>query len=108
MHTLTPDDLTRQPGRLLDGAQRGEVSLVVDGGVPVLMAVPMGAGLDTAEVRIELAARLFDREQISLGLAARIAGLTYSEMIDELGRRDIAVIRLEPGELERELAAFGP
>jgi hypothetical protein len=29
-------------------------------------------------------------------------------MIDELGRRDIAVIRLEPGELERELAEFGP
>ena len=38
---------------------------------------------------------------------ARIAGLAYSEMIDELGRRGIATIRLAPGELERELAAFG-
>ena len=45
---------------------------------------------------------------ISLGKAARISGLSYSEMIDELGRRDIATIRLGPGELERELAAFGP
>jgi hypothetical protein len=39
-------------------------------------------------------------------VAARIAGLAYGEMIDELGRRDVAVIRLEPGDLERELAAF--
>jgi predicted HTH domain antitoxin len=51
---------------------------------------------------------LYVHEQISLGVAARIAGVSYSEMIDELGRRDIAVIRLEPGELERELAEFGP
>ena len=59
-------------------------------------------------LELELAARLYDHEQISLGVAARTAGVSYSEMIDELGRRDIAVIRLEPGELERELAAFGP
>lgn len=106
MHTLTPEDLANQPRRLFEDAQRGEASLVVDDGVAVLLAVPLGAGLEAPEVRIEIAARLFDREQISLGLAARIAGLTYSEMIDELGRREIAVIRLEPGELARELAAF--
>jgi len=36
-----------------------------------------------------------------------IAGLACSEMIDELGRRGIAAIRLGQGELERELRAFG-
>ena len=107
MHTLTTEDVARQPQRLLEDAARGEPSLVTRAGEPVLLVVPLGAGLDTREVRLELAARLYDREQISLGVAARIAGLSYSEMIDELGRRDIAVIRLEPGELERELAAFG-
>ncbi len=107
MQTVTPADLAQKPQRLLDDARRGESTLVLDGDVPVLLAVPMGAGLDTVEVRTELAARLFDRRQISLGLAARIAGLPYSTMIDELGRRGIAVIHVEPGELERELAAFG-
>ena len=68
---------------------------------------PGRQGLDSQPVLMELAATLFDREQISLGLAARIAGLSYSEMVDELGRRDIPVIRLAPGDLERELAAFG-
>lgn len=107
MHTMTAEDVARQPQLLLDDAARGEPSLVTRAGEPVLMAVPLGAGLDTHEVRLELAAQLYDREQISLGVAARIAGLSYSDMTDELGRRGIAVIRLEPGELERELAAFG-
>lgn len=108
MHTVTVEDLARQPQRLLEDAERGEPSLVTRSGEPVMLAVPLAGGLDAREVRLELAARLYDHEQISLGVAARIAGLPYSEMIDELGRRDIAVIRLEPGELERELAAFGP
>ncbi len=108
MHTLSVEDFARQPQRLLDVAERGEMSLVTRSGQPVMMAVPLAGGLDAREVRLELAARLYDHEQISLGVAARIAGLAYSEMMDELGRRDIAVIRLEPGELERELAAFGP
>ncbi|MFO1217167.1 MAG: UPF0175 family protein [Burkholderiaceae bacterium] len=107
MHTLTAEQLSQHPQVLLDDAQRGELALVTRDGKPVLLAVPMGQGIASQPVRIELAAALFDHEQCSLGMAARIAGLSYSEMIDELGRRDIAVIRLQPGELERELAAFG-
>ena len=105
MHTLTVEDVALDPQRLLDDAERGEPSLVTRAGQ--LLTVPLSNALDTREVRLELASRLYDHEQISLGVAARIAGLAYSEMIDELGRRDIAVIRLEPGELGRELAAFG-
>jgi len=107
MHTLTTDDLKREPQRLLDDAQRGEPALVTRDGEPVLLAVPLGKGIESQEVRVQLAATLYDREQISVGLAARIAGLPYREMLDELGRRGIAVIRLSTGELERELAAFG-
>ena len=77
-------------------------------GQPVMLAVPLVGGLASREVRLELAAHLYDQEQISLGVAARIAGLAYSEMVDALGRRDMAVIRMQPGELERELAAFDP
>lgn len=107
MRTLTADELNQRPQLLVDEAEHGEPSLVTRDGEPLLLSVPLGKGLESRSVRIELAARLFDREQISLGLAARIAGLSYSEMIDELGQRQISVIRLEPGELERELAAFG-
>jgi predicted HTH domain antitoxin len=58
-------------------------------------------------VLLELAVTLYDRGQLSLGRTAEIAGLTYGEMMDELGRRGIATMRLRPGELDRELAAFG-
>ncbi len=107
MHIVTDDELKQRPERVLDDAARGEPSLVTEGGVPVMLAVPLGAGLDATEVRTELAARLFDHEQISLGLAASIAGLSYGEMVDQLGLRGITVIRTTAAELERELAAFG-
>jgi predicted HTH domain antitoxin len=53
---------------------------------------------------LDLAASLYDRELTSLGRAARIAGLSYSAMIDELGRRDIDTVRYDEKELARELA----
>ncbi len=106
MHTLTDDDLSRQPRQLIDDARRGELALVTVDGKAVMLAVPLGKGLESAAVRVEIAARLYDAEQISLGLAARIAGLGYSDMINELGRRGIATIRLQPDELARELEAF--
>lgn len=108
MYTLTDDELKREPQTLLDETQRGEVTIVTVDGRAVLMAVPLVDGVPSDTVLLDLAAALYDREKISLGKAARISGLSYSEMIDELGRRDIATIRLAPGELERELAAFGP
>jgi predicted HTH domain antitoxin len=103
MHTLTADDLTRQPQRLIDDARRGEAALVTANGEPLLLAVPLDDSAASQPMRIELAARLFDGDQISLGVAARIAGLPYSEMIDELGKRGIAVVRYGADELAREL-----
>jgi len=107
MHTLTSDELNRQPQQLIDDARRGEPALVLRDGEPVFMSVPLGKGMASEAVCLEFAVNLYGSAQISLGVAARIAGLAYSEMIDELGRCGMAVIHLEPGELERELAAFG-
>jgi len=103
MHTLTEEELKRQPTQMLDDAQRGEPALVMVNGEAVMMSVPLGKGVASPSVMIELAARLFDSEQISLGLAARMAGLSYNDMIDELGRRNIAVLRYPPEDLAREL-----
>jgi predicted HTH domain antitoxin len=104
MHTLTDDELRHAPQRLLDDAHRGVAVLVTTDGQPTLMAVPLQAGAPGEHALLDLACSLFDREQISLGMAARLAGLPYAEMADELGRRRIDVIRLRPGELDDELA----
>lgn len=103
MHTLTYEEISLHPQSLLADAKRGEPALVVENGQPVFMTVPMGQGLEAREVRLELAVGLFDREQISIGIAARIAGISISEMVDELGKRQIAVIRYSEDELQEEL-----
>ena len=108
MHTLTDEDLQRAPQQLLADARRGQITLVTTDGRPMMLAVPLADGAPMRSALVELAAALFDREEISLGMAARIAGLGYSEMIDELGQRGIDTIRITPEELERELAAWGP
>lgn len=107
MHTLTDEDLQREPEKLLAEARRGQITLITTNGRPVMLAVPLADGVPMRSALLDLAAALYDREEISLGTAARIAGLSYSEMIDELGRREIDTIRITPEELERELAAWG-
>jgi predicted HTH domain antitoxin len=107
MHTLTDEDLQRAPEKLLADARRGELSMVTAQGVPLMLAVPLVNGSPSQAALVDIAAMLYDHGEISLGRAARIAGMAYSDMLDELGRRDIATIRLAPGELGRELANFG-
>ena len=79
------------------------MALVTRDGEPVFMAVPLGASLDVLKVRVEIAVSLFDREQTSIGVASRIAGLSISEMIDELGRRAIPVARYSEQEFAEEM-----
>jgi predicted HTH domain antitoxin len=107
MGSISVKQFLDHPDRLLAEAQGGSIALVTQDGEPIFMAVPLGANLDSPRVRMELAVSLFDREQISIGVAARIAGLSIGDLIDELGRRNIPVIRTTAEELERELAAFG-
>lgn len=93
MHILTAEELRSRPQSLLADAERGEPALVVEDSRPVFMTVPMGRGLDAREVRLELAVGLFEREQVNVEVAARIAGLSITDMVDELCRRQIAVGR---------------
>jgi predicted HTH domain antitoxin len=107
MGSISVKQFLEDPEQVLAGARDGSIALIMQDGEPVLMAVPMGAGLDNPAMRLELAVSLCDRGQVSIGVATRIAGLALSEFIDELGRRRIPVIRTTAEDLERELAAFG-
>ena len=107
MHTLTAEDLQHAPQHLLANARLGEVTVVTMVTVeerPMLVAMPLTDGMPMQSALVDLAATLYGGDQIGLGIAARIAGMSCSDMIDELGRREIATIRITPEELERELA----
>lgn len=103
MGSIPVEQFLEHPDELLFEAQGGEIAVVTRNGEPVFMVVPMGAKLDARQVRLEIAVSLFDREQISIGVASRIAGLSVSEMIDELGRRQIPVIRYSGEEFAEEM-----
>ena len=104
MTTLTSDDLRLMPERLLDDARAGRSDIVTVDGVPAMLTLPLGQVAGTHVERLELAVLLYERDQLGLGLAAKVAGLSYSQMIDELGRRQIAVVRYDAEDLDRELS----
>ena len=103
MGSISVEQFLERPDKLLSDAQGGEIAVVTQDGEPVFMAVPMGVGLDSSSVRLELAVSLFDREQVSIGVASRIAGLSIGDMIDELGRRCIPVARYSGEEFAEEM-----
>lgn len=103
MSTLTSEELEQQPERLLDDARQGTSDIVTVQGVPVMLTLPLGQTAGSSAERLELAVTLYERDVLSLGLAAKVAGLSYSQMIDELGRRQIPVVRYSVEDLDREL-----
>ena len=101
--SISVEQFLEHPDTLLSEARSGAIAVVTQDGEPVFMAVPMSARLDSASVRLELAVSLFDSEQVSIGVASRIAELSISETIDELGRRRIPVARYSGNEFAEEM-----
>jgi predicted HTH domain antitoxin len=50
-----------------------------------------GLGLTSEQARVELAAGLYAGRQVTLGRAARIAGLSQTAFLHELGKHGICV-----------------
>lgn len=108
MRTLSDDELRRQPQVVLDDAKRGESALVTVDGEPMMLALPLGPLSGNRPERLELAVSLYERDLLSLGLASKVAGLSYRCMVDELDRRRIPVVRYDVDDLERERAYVRP
>lgn len=107
MGAISIEQLLASPAKLIEQAESGQVAVVTKDGRPVLLAIPYDDRLAKEDVHIAVAVRLYQNEIVSLGRAARIAGLSLSEFIDRLGVLDIPVIRYAPEDLEREVAQFG-
>lgn len=107
MESFTIRDLRERTGDLVRGAEAGTLSVVTRHGQPVFVAVPFDDTLIAEGVRVALAIKMFDDETVALSQAAKIAGVSTSEMIDLLGARGIAVARYSAKDVDGELAALG-
>jgi prevent-host-death family protein len=107
MQTFSIRDLQDRTGELVREAESGRLSVVTKHGQPVFVAVPFDEALLREGVAVALAARLFDEETISLGKAARVAGMGVTELMEHLVRLGVPIARPSAEELEQELDAFG-
>jgi len=107
MQTFTIRDLRDRTAEIVRDAEAGKLSLVTRHGEPVFVAVPFDEALLREGVHVALAARLFDEQLLSLGKAARVAGMSAPEFVDRLARLGIPVARPAPDELGQELDALG-
>ena len=57
------------------------------------------------EMKFQLAVRLFEVGQLSLGKAAELAGWNRVQFADELGRMKVPVVNLDDEEIQAELRA---
>ena len=104
MPTLTSEEMQLDPKRLIDDAQQGTSDVVTVEGEPVMLTLPLASAATPSSERVDLAVLLYERDVLTLGLAAKAAGMSYGRMIDELGRRGIPVVRYSVEDLDRELA----
>jgi len=57
------------------------------------------------EMRLAMAAKLFETGRLSSGQAARLIGMPRVAFLGELGRLGVSAIQTLPDELEQDLAA---
>ena len=107
MQSFTIRDIRERSGDLIRNAEAGKLSVITKAGLPVFVAVPFDEVLLKEGVRVALAVKLYDEGVVSLGKAAKLAGMSLSEYINHLGSLQIPVVRYGGTDLEAELAGLG-
>ena len=106
MQSFTIRDLRDRTGDLVRIAESGQLSVVAKHGHPLFVAVPLDEHLLQDGVQVTLAIKLFQDNTISLGKAAKFAGLSKADFISHLGSAGIPAVDYPVAELDDELAAL--
>lgn len=103
VETFNIRDLRNKTGDLVRLAESGHLSLVTKHGHPVFVAVPFDEEMLRSGVKTALAVGLFAEGKLGLSGAAKVAGVSPSEMLDILAERKIPVVDYSKDELIDEL-----
>lgn len=107
METFSIRDLRERTGELVRTAEAGQLSVVAKHGQPVFIAVPFDDVALTDGVKVSLSLKLFRDHTISLGRAAKLAGMTKVRFMGVLGAHGIPAVDYPASELDDELALLG-
>lgn len=103
MESFTIRDLRERTGELVRNAEAGHLSVVAKHGHPLFVAVPLDEHLLESGVAAALAVHLFSEGVVSLGKAARLAGLSTETFIERLGAMGIPAVGYPAEEIGDEL-----
>jgi predicted HTH domain antitoxin len=107
METFTVRDLREHTGQLIHGAEVGKLALVTKHGTPVFLAVPFSQDMLELGLLFALAIKLYQENIVTMGKAAKLAGVSLEVFIKKLGSLGIAAVDYSPSELQEELKIFG-
>ncbi|MCC6856293.1 MAG: type II toxin-antitoxin system prevent-host-death family antitoxin [Microbacteriaceae bacterium] len=107
MESFTIRDLRERTGDLVRNAEQGKLAVVAKHGHPLFVAVPLDEDMLRSGVHVALAIRLFQDCTLSLGKAAKLAGLSYEAMVEQLASMGVPAVDYSPEELDAEVAALG-
>lgn len=96
-------DLRNNTGKLIQDAEKGQLSLITRHGKPMILAVPLDAQLLNLGVNKALALHLFEKKIVTLAQAAKIAGLSIEDFLDILKETDVDVVDYPENELDMDL-----
>ena len=106
METFSIRDLRERTGDLVRTAEAGQLSVVAKHGQPVFVAVPFDQTLLEQGVGVDLAIKLYDDGTISLGKAAKLAGMGQEAFMQVLGAMAIPVVRYPSADVADEVHSF--
>lgn len=106
MQTFTVRDLRNRTGELISEAEQGHLSIITKHGTPVFVAVPFNDTLLQTGVRVSLGINMFAEGHVGLAQAAKIAGVSPSEMMSILAEHKIPMADYSREELQDELKQF--
>lgn len=108
MKALSIRELKNNPSAALREAQADDLVVVMNRQQPQALLVDLArlGGADLAGVKFALAVALFRQGQVSLGYAARVAGLSVSDLIERFGRMGIPIVTMDDRDLDHELTAI--
>ncbi|MDX1997991.1 MAG: type II toxin-antitoxin system prevent-host-death family antitoxin [Thermoanaerobaculia bacterium] len=97
-------DLRQRSGDLLREAEEGRLSVITKHGKPTILAVPFDEKLLSLGLHRALALHLVETRRVSLGQAARLAGMPLIDFMEWVGQAGVAVIDYPAEDLEAEVA----
>ena len=68
------------------------------------ITLPPSVHLTEGELKMILAAKLFDLGELSSGQAAKMAGITRREFLESVGKYGVSIFQYDAQELKEDLA----